>query len=110
MKLGLLLRYSGDPGGPNTDLVLEAERLGYESVWQGESYGIDSVADHLDAGPPHQGRHRDLDSRPHPACTAMTAMTLAAMSTVVSIWGLARLDLRWSKAGTACPTASHWHE
>ena len=43
MKLGLLLRYEGEPGGPNMDLVLEAERLGFESVWTGESYGTDSV-------------------------------------------------------------------
>ncbi len=84
MKLGLLLRYSGDLGGPNTDLVLEAEKLGYESVWQGESYGIDSVTpitwtlartSRIKAGTGIM----QIPART-PACTAMTAMTLAAMS------------------------------
>src|SRR3546814_5256277 len=41
MRLGMLLRHSGGPIdlGP----VLEAERLGYHSVWSGESYGTDAV-------------------------------------------------------------------
>ena len=43
MRLGLLLRYDGERGGPRMDLVLEAERLGYTSVWAGESYGTDAV-------------------------------------------------------------------
>ena len=43
MRLGLLLRYAGEAGGPRMDLVLEAERLGYTSVWAGESYGTDAV-------------------------------------------------------------------
>ncbi len=29
MKLGLLLRYHGETGGPNMELVLEAEKLGF---------------------------------------------------------------------------------
>ncbi|MFV0297652.1 MAG: LLM class F420-dependent oxidoreductase [Hyphomicrobiaceae bacterium] len=84
MKLGMLLRYSGEVGGPATDLVLEAERLGYESVWQGESYGIDSVTpvtwtlartSRIKVGTGIM----QIPART-PACTAMTAMTLAAMS------------------------------
>ena len=43
MRLGLLLRYAGETGGPRMDVVLEAERLGYTSVWAGESYGTDAV-------------------------------------------------------------------
>ena len=43
MKLGILLRYAGEVGGPRMDHVLEAERLGYDSVWSGESYGTDAV-------------------------------------------------------------------
>ena len=43
MRLGILLRYTGEIGGPRMDLVLEAERLGYTSVWAGESYGTDAV-------------------------------------------------------------------
>ncbi len=84
MKLGLLLRYNGDQGGPDIDNVLEAEKLGYESVWQGESYGIDSVSpiawtlartSRIKAGTGIM----QIPART-PACTAMTAMTLAAMS------------------------------
>jgi F420-dependent oxidoreductase-like protein len=92
MKLGLLLRYSGEVGGPNTDLVLEAERLGYESVWQGESYGIDSVTPitwtlarttRIKAGTGIM----QIPART-PACTAMTALTLAAMSNGRFLLGL----------------------
>jgi F420-dependent oxidoreductase-like protein len=84
MKLGMLLRYSGEEGGPDTDLVLEAEKLGYEQVWQGESYGIDSVSpiawtlartSRIKAGTGIM----QIPART-PACTAMTAMSLAAMS------------------------------
>ena len=84
MKLGMLLRYNGDAGGPDIDNVLEAEKLGYESVWQGESYGIDSVSPiawtlarttKIKAGTGIM----QIPART-PACTAMTAMTLAAMS------------------------------
>jgi len=84
MKLGMLLRYGGEEGGPNTDLVLEAEKLGYEQVWQGESYGIDSVSpiawtlartSRIKAGTGIM----QIPART-PACTAMTAMSLAAMS------------------------------
>ncbi len=84
MKLGLLLRYDGEPGGPNMDLVLEAERLGFESVWSGESYGTDSVTPiawvlarttRIKAGTGIM----QIPGRT-PACAAMTAMTLQAMS------------------------------
>jgi len=84
MKLGMLLRYAGEEGGPNTDLVLEAEKLGYDQVWQGESYGIDSVTpitwtlartSRIKAGTGIM----QIPART-PACTAMTAMTLSAMS------------------------------
>ena len=84
MKLGMLLRYAGEEGGPNIDLVLEAEKLGYTQVWQGESYGIDSVSpiswtlartSKIKAGTGIM----QIPART-PACTAMTAMTLAAMS------------------------------
>ncbi|MGD9805681.1 MAG: LLM class F420-dependent oxidoreductase [Hyphomicrobiaceae bacterium] len=84
MKLGMLLRYAGEEGGPNMDLVLEAEKLGYDQVWQGESYGIDSVTpitwalartSRIKAGTGIM----QIPART-PACTAMTAMTLSAMS------------------------------
>jgi F420-dependent oxidoreductase-like protein len=84
MKLGLLLRYEGEPGGPKMDLVLEAEKLGFESVWAGESYGTDSVTPvawvlarttRIKAGTGIM----QIPGRT-PACAAMTAMTLQAMS------------------------------
>jgi len=92
MKLGMLLRYAGDEGGPNTDLVLEAEKLGYDQVWQGESYGIDSVTpitwtlartSRIKAGTGIM----QIPART-PACTAMTAMTLSAMSNGRFLLGL----------------------
>ncbi len=92
MKLGLLLRYNGDMGGPNTDLVLEAEKLGYDQVWQGESYGIDSVSPiawtlarttKIKCGTGIM----QLPART-PACAAMTAMTMNAMSNGRFLMGL----------------------
>jgi len=84
MKLGLLLRYAGEAGGPRMDMVLEAERLGYTSVWAGESYGTDAVTpiawvlartNRIKAGTGIM----QMSART-PACAAMTAATLQAMS------------------------------
>ncbi len=84
MKLGILLRYSGEAGGPDIDHVLEAERLGYTSVWSGESYGTDAVTpiawvlartSTIKAGTGIM----QMSART-PTCAAMTAMTLQAMS------------------------------
>jgi len=43
MRLGLTLDLSG--AHPSLDMarVLEAERLGFDQVWTGESYGTDAV-------------------------------------------------------------------
>ncbi len=84
MKLGILLRYSGEAGGPDIDHVLEAERLGYTSVWSGESYGTDAVTpiawvlartSKIKAGTGIM----QMSART-PTCAAMTAMTLQALS------------------------------
>ena len=82
MRLGMLLRYHGDHLA--LDEVLEAERLGYNSVWSGEAYGTDAVT------PTAWILARTTGSRPapascrcrraRPACTAMTALTLQALS------------------------------
>jgi len=84
MRLGILLRYAGEAGGPSMDHVLEAERLGYDSVWAGESYGTDAVTpitwvlartSKIKAGTGIM----QMSART-PTCAAMTAATLQAMS------------------------------
>jgi F420-dependent oxidoreductase-like protein len=66
------------------DRVLEAERLGYTSVWAGESYGTDAVTpiawvlartERIKAGTGIM----QMSART-PACAAMTAATLQVMS------------------------------
>lgn len=84
MRLGLLLRYRGNDTGPRMDLVEEAERLGYESVWSSEAYGTDAVTPiswvlarttRIKGGTGIM----QIPART-PACAAMTAMSLQAMS------------------------------
>jgi F420-dependent oxidoreductase-like protein len=84
MQLGILLRYAGERGGPRMELIEEAERLGYQSVWSGESYGIDAVTpiawvlartSRIKAGTGIM----QMSART-PTCAAMTAATLQAMS------------------------------
>src|SRR5262249_6977247 len=68
MKLGIVLPYSGADMSFPIDRVLEAERLGFDSVWTSEAYGSDAVTpaawvlartycDNADAGthPRHDG-------------------------------------------------------
>src|SRR6476646_4882980 len=83
VKLATTLRVS--PGsGIDMDLIWEAERLGYESVWCGEAYGTDAVTPvawvlaqtkKIKAGT----SILQMPART-PACAAMTAMTLQALS------------------------------
>ena len=81
MRLGMLLRYHGHDLA--LDEVLEAERLGYTSVWSGEAYGTDAVTPtawilarttRIKAGVGIM----QMQART-PACTAMTALTLQAL-------------------------------
>ena len=83
MKLALTLRVGAD-SGIDMDLVREAERLGYEAVWCGEAYGTDAVSPvawvlaqtrRIKAGTAIM----QMPART-PACAAMTAMTLQALS------------------------------
>jgi F420-dependent oxidoreductase-like protein len=83
MKLAMTLRVS-PTAGIDMDLVLEAERLGYEAVWCGEAYGTDAVSPvawvlaqtkRIKAGTAIM----QMPART-PACAAMTAMTLQALS------------------------------
>jgi F420-dependent oxidoreductase-like protein len=82
MRLGLTISITG--ATPFMDLVLEAERLGYSSVWCGEIYGTDSVTPvtwvlarttRINAGTGIM----QMPART-PACAAGTAMTLQLLS------------------------------
>jgi len=83
MKLAITLRVS-PASGIHMETVWEAERLGYEAVWCGEAYGTDAVTPvawvlaqtkKIKAGTSIM----QMPART-PACAAMTAMTLQAMS------------------------------
>src|SRR5918999_4203984 len=43
MKLGISIGYSGGEVKVPVDFVLDAERLGFDSVWTAEAYGSDAV-------------------------------------------------------------------
>ena len=84
MKLALTLKVSPAEGGIDMGLVWEAERLGYDAVWAGEAYGTDAVTpvawvlartSRIKAGTGIM----QMPART-PACAAMTAMTLQALS------------------------------
>jgi F420-dependent oxidoreductase-like protein len=84
MKLSTTLKFSPGHAGIEMDLVLEAERLGFEAVWAGEAYGSDAVSpvawvlartSRIKAGTSIM----QMPART-PACAAMTAMTLQALS------------------------------
>jgi F420-dependent oxidoreductase-like protein len=83
MKLATTLRVS-PASGIDMELVWEAERLGYDGVWAGEAYGTDAVSPvawvlaqtkKIKAGTSIM----QMPART-PACAAMTAMTLQALS------------------------------
>jgi len=84
MKLGILLRYAGEAGGPQMEPILEAERLGYASVWSSEAYGSDAVtpiAWVLARTTRIKGGTGIMQMPARtPSCAAMTAATLQAMS------------------------------
>src|ERR1041385_1802112 len=84
MKLATTIKFRPGNAGIDMDLVLEAERLGFEAVWAGEAYGTDAVSpaawvlartSRIKAGTSIM----QMPART-PACAAMTAMTLQALS------------------------------
>ena len=84
MKLSTTLKFAPGHAGIDMDLVLEAERLGFDAVWAGEAYGSDAVSpvawvlartSRIKAGTSIM----QMPART-PACAAMTAMTLQALS------------------------------
>ena len=84
MKVGLLLGYSGKTLAPPMDLILGAEKLGYDSVWIAEAYGSDAVT--VAAWILGQTKTLKVGTAimqvpaRTPANTAMTAMSLSQMS------------------------------
>lgn len=84
MRLAIALKVSPEQGGIDMGLVWEAERLGFDAVWAGEAYGTDAVTpvawvlartNRIKAGTGIM----QMPART-PACAAMTAMTLQALS------------------------------
>lgn len=84
MRLGINIGYWGSGSGLDMDLVLEAERLGYDSVWAAEAWGSDAVTvlswiaartERIRVG----AAILQMPART-PAMTAMTAVTLNELS------------------------------
>ena len=83
MKLGILLRTEAGTG-LDMNLVLEAERLGYDCAWTGEAYGGDAVtpiAWMLARTTKLKGGTGIMQMPARtPTCAAMTAMSLQLLS------------------------------
>ncbi|MFI5298577.1 MAG: LLM class F420-dependent oxidoreductase [Polyangiales bacterium] len=92
MRLGLMVGYSGAQIAIDMNLVHEAERLGFDSVWTAEAWGSDAVSP-LAWIAAQTTKIRlgtaimQLPGR-SPANTAMTAITLDALSNGRFILGL----------------------
>jgi F420-dependent oxidoreductase-like protein len=84
MRLGVVAGYSPAALQLRLEEILEAERLGYHSVWTSEAYGSDavSVASWILARTTriHVGTAIMQMPARTPTCAAMTAMTLNALS------------------------------
>ena len=84
MKLAIHLSYSGSKLAIDAERVREAERLGYDSIWTAEAYGSDAVvpAAWIAALTTriHVGTAIMQIAGRTPAMTAMTAMTIDALS------------------------------
>ena len=92
MRLGLVAGYSGAGMSLPIDLILEAERLGFDSVWTAEAYGSDAVSPlaYIAAKTSKIRLGTAIMQMPArtPAMTAMTAMTLDSLSGGRFILGL----------------------
>src|SRR5690348_17402340 len=84
MKLGIVLRTTGPAPRLDLDFVLEAERLGYDSAWTSEAWGGDAVSTvswMLARTSKIKGGTGIMQMPARtPACAAMTAMSLQALS------------------------------
>ena len=93
LKLGLQLGYWGSGPPPNAlEQAIEAERLGYDSVWTAEAYGSDALTPLAWWGAATEriklGTAIAQISARTPAATAMAAMTLDHLSNGRFILGL----------------------
>jgi F420-dependent oxidoreductase-like protein len=84
MRLGLMVGYSGAQMGLDLDFIREAETLGFDSVWTAEAWGSDAVSplSWIGANTKKMRLGTAIMQLPgrSPANTAMTAMTLDALS------------------------------
>ncbi len=92
MRLGLTAGYSGAKLSVNMDLILQAERLGFDSVWTAEAYGSDAVTPlawiAANTSKIRLGTAIMQTPARSPAMTAMTAMSLDSISSGRFILGL----------------------
>jgi F420-dependent oxidoreductase-like protein len=92
MRLGLGLGYTGSRVHVDVQAVQDAERLGYHSVWTAEAYGSDAVVPLAWIGALtyriRLGTGILQMAARTPAMTAMTAMTLDALSGRRALLGL----------------------
>jgi alkanesulfonate monooxygenase SsuD/methylene tetrahydromethanopterin reductase-like flavin-dependent oxidoreductase (luciferase family) len=84
MRFGLNAGYSGSRMSINMELVKEADKLGFHSVWAAEAYGSDAVTPVAWIAGQTQKIHvgtaiMQMPART-PAMTAMTATTLDQLS------------------------------
>jgi len=84
MRLGLMIGYSGAQVSLDLNLIREAEKAGFDSVWSAEAWGSDAVSPLAWIGAQTSKIKlgtaiMQLPGR-SPANTAMTAMTLDALS------------------------------
>src|SRR5258708_9624147 len=92
MRLGLMVGYSGAQVSLDMNVIREAERLGFDSVWTAEAWGSDAVSPLAWIGAQTTKIRlgtaiMQLPAR-SPSSTAMTAMTLDALSGGRFILGL----------------------
>ena len=84
MKLGIIAGYSPAKMALPMDSILEAERLGFDSIWTAEAYGSDAVTPAAwilaNTTKIRVGTAIMQMSARTPACAAMTAMTLHQLS------------------------------
>jgi F420-dependent oxidoreductase-like protein len=84
MRLGLNIGYSGPEASVNMPLILEAERLGFHSVWAAEAWGSDVITPAVwiaaKTSKIHVGTAVMQIAARTPALAAMTAMTIDQLS------------------------------